>query len=249
MNHKWLKACDAISQRIRQRSRSARSGETQLPYMHMVLKVRRLLVLICLSSLSACQGQGQPKTADEKIVFSTLKLLASDGKFVCVDNATSGPPLAVFGTTMRNRPAGLEPPTWFAPAALRPPAALSSSELLRGAQTNTNVHIDQPTNSTSALAPALQGELNRAAGQLSTQNGDQKISHIDAWDIRGVLPRWWLRNRLSWHCAPNYRLSNPVSAQNVGFITVIADHWATTYAFNRHDSDWVAVAQWSNWIY
>ena len=217
--------------------------------MQTNMKLRIAFAAMSLSALCACQGHSQPQTSDERVVSATLKLLASDGKPVCVDNATSGQPLGVFRTTIRNRPAGLEPPSWFAPAALRPPAALSSFELLRGAQVDSNVHITQPANSSSAMAAPLQDALNRSAWQLSTENASKEVSNINAWGIKGVALHSWIINRLSPRCEPNYRLSNPVSNQNVSFITVIADHWATIYAFNRRGIDWVPIAQWSNWIY
>ena len=216
--------------------------------VHRVRKLQVACAFICVSALSGCEGPSLPQTVDQKIVASALEFLASDGKFVCVDNATSGPALGMYEETMLNRPVGMAPPAWFVPATLRPPAGLSGFELLRGAQTDTSVHIAQPANITPALAVTMQNGLNQAALQLSRASTNKPV-FIGQWNIRGVLPRWWMINRIATHCEPNYRLSNHVSTQDTGFITVIADHWATTYAFGRHGANWAVVAQWSNWIY
>jgi hypothetical protein len=245
MNHAW----DSMSRLMRPVFSLPRLADLAPRRKRRTTKLHMACLALCLPALAACQEHVQPQTPGERIVFSTLKLLAADGRHICVDKATAGPPLAVFRTTMRNRPAGLEPPNWYVPTPLRPPAALTSSELLRSTQADSNVHIAQPANSSSVLALADQDALNRSAWQLSGENASAAVSNINAWGIKDVAPNYWWLNRISWRCAPNYQLSNPVADQNSAFITVIADHWATIYAFNRHGTDWIPVAQWSNWIY
>lgn len=200
-------------------------------------------------ALASCSTQPPPPQTETQLVTTVLQLLATGSHGVCVDNATSGHPLQVFWSTAHNRPAGMEPPAWFEPAPLRPTPALSDRELLQTIKSDPAIHINQPVNATATLPPARQAELNRAAWMLATQSDGQPIEDLAGLKVPGVSARWWLRNRLSTHCAPNYRLSNPVYSNNIGFITVVADHWATTYALTPDRQTWVVSGQWSNWIY
>ncbi|MDB5581812.1 MAG: hypothetical protein JWR80_6988 [Bradyrhizobium sp.] len=207
-------------------------------------------VLSVLSfGLAACSVPDKaPRDDEEKLVQAALGMLNGKGEPVCVDATTVGGPLSVFRSIASNPPPGAAPPAWFLPTGFSPTAALSAADLYRGARADGAVHIDQPTNGTSVVSMPAQAMLDRAAWLLSAQDADRRITIAPSWQP-GIKARWWLRNRVSRHCSPNYQISNPVRARDIGFVTVTADHWATTYAFKRSGSGWAARAQWSNWIY
>ncbi|CAN5288492.1 hypothetical protein BH11PSE5_BH11PSE5_10780 [soil metagenome] len=205
-----------------------------------------IVVLACLASCSA--PSATPQGDGAKLVFATLQLLTADGSQICVDSGTTGQPLSVYRTMASNPPGGIKP-IWFVPATLKPPPELSNADLYRGAQAEGPAHIDQPGNATAVLPSKAQAELDRAAWILSQRDPDPSVTIPGTWGLNGVQSRWWLRNRVSRRCAPNYKLSNPVTVNNIGFISVTAGHWGTTYAFTRKDKDWVVRAQWSNWLY
>lgn len=208
-----------------------------------------IAALACLG-VAACTGSGAvPQTDREKIVFETLKLLTVPGQAVCVDAATAGRPLDVYRTMTSNPPRGLKLPVWYVPAGLKPTSALSVAQLYRTTQTQAAVHIDQPANATPQLVPELQAQLDRNAWIMSSQAANQKVMISPDWPVSGLRARWWLRNRVSFHCTPNFRISNPVVVRNVAYVTVTADHWGTTYALARQGAGWAVRAQWSNWLY
>ena len=216
-------------------------------------RVLRATSLAALSSfmvsLSACSGADHlPKNSDEKLIQATLAMLDGKGEPLCVDEKTVGHPLAVFKSIASNPSAAAAPPTWFAPARFSPPAKLSSADLYRDELGDGAVHLDQPANTGSEVGASDRATLDRAAFSLSKDKADRSVTISQSWQ-KGMKARWWLRNRVSNHCSPNYHLSNPVHANDLGFVTVTANHWGTTYAFKRNGADWVATAQWSNWLY
>jgi len=206
------------------------------------------LPALCLGVAACSMPDLAPQNDEEKLVAATLLMLSGRGQPVCVDATTIGQPLSVFRTLTSNPPPGATPPAWFLPDRFRPPAALSGADLYRGAQADGAVHIDQPTNGTRAVAQPAQLMLDRAAWLLSAQEADRAVTIAPSWQP-AIKARWWLRNRVSRHCSPTYHVSNPVRARDIGFVTVTADHWGTTYAFKRDGNGWVARAQWSNWLY
>lgn len=216
--------------------------------LHTSRQKKAIWLLACLSASACAAPIGVPLSDDEKLVRATLQVLSADGSQICVDASTTGRPLSVYRIMASNPPAGVKP-VWFVPASLKPPQALSDAELYRGAQADGTAHIDQPGNMTAVLPSRAQAQLDRAAWILSERDPNPTVTISPSWGLVGVKPRWWLRNRLSRHCAPNYQISDPVTANNIGYVTVTAEHWGTTYAFTRSGSDWVARAQWSNWLY
>lgn len=208
-----------------------------------------LAAMSCLV-LAACTGSGAaPRTDSEKVVYETLKLLTGPGQAICVDAATAGRPLDIFRTMTTNPPSGLKLPVWYAPAGLKPTSALSIKQLYRTTQTQAAVHIDQPANATAELSPALQSQLDRNARIMASYRAEKTVMISPDWPVGGLKARWWLRNRVSFHCTPNYRISDPVVVRNTAFVTVTADHWGTTYALARQGAGWAVRAQWSNWLY
>ena len=222
---------------------------TTFPAGRTLRAVKLLIATLSCFGTVGCSPDQAPLRDDERLVLATLQLLTAPGIAVCVDADTAGRPLAVFRMMSSNPSQGVKPLAWFVPAALKPPSGPSNSELFRGGQADSAVHIDQPANSTPPLRPELQVALNRAAWILSARETDQDVKITPAWAVPGVKARWWLRNRISSHCTPNYQISDPVVAGRLGFVTVTGDHWGTTYAFTRHGADWIARAQWSNWLY
>jgi hypothetical protein len=208
-----------------------------------------IAALLCVV-LAGCTGSGaMPKTDSEKVVFETLKLLTAPGEAICVDAATAGRPLDVFHTMVSNPPPGLQLPVWYVPARLKPTTALSIAQLYDSTQKQASVHIDQPANNTAQLLPALQTQLDRNAWIMSSLGRTKKVMISPDWPVGGLKARWWLRNRISSHCQPNFRIANPIVVRNVAFVTVTADHWGTTYALARQGAGWAIRAQWSNWLY
>lgn len=200
-------------------------------------------------ALAGCgASESLPRTDGEKLVQATLGMLSGNGAPLCVDARTVGRPLAVFRSITLNPPRGSRPPDWYVPDLLKPPPPVPSGVLVRSARGDGTVQIDQPTNATAPLPPRVQARLNRAANSLSLQAADQTVTILPSWKS-GIKARWWLRNRISRHCSPNYQISNPVTAANIGYVSVKGEHWGTTYAFARRESGWVATAQWRNWLY
>ena len=199
--------------------------------------------------LSGCSGNPTPRSDEDKLVLATLILLAAKGETVCVDNRTAGHPLTVFATMMNNRPDGLKPLRWFQPTGLRPLAAMSNGDLMRSARSDATVHINQPANASPPIDPVIQAAIDHDAAVLARRANDRQVIGFDAWHVRGVQARWWLLNRFTPRCFPNYRITNPAVGPDVGFVSVTAEHWGTTYAFSRRGAEWVVTAQWSNWMY
>lgn len=199
--------------------------------------------------LAACTAShATPQDDEEKLVQATLRMLSGRGEPLCVDATTVGQPLSVFRTLTTNPPPGAAPPVWFLPARFGPPVGPSGADLVRSAQAEGTVHIDQPTNSTLPVATPAQAMLDRAASRLAVEEADRTVTITPSWQP-GIKARWWPRNRISRHCSPTYHISNPVRARDIGFVSVTGDHWGTTYAFKRSGADWVARAQWTNWLY
>lgn len=200
-------------------------------------------------SLAGCTGTDKsPVDSDEKLIQAALTMLDGQGEPLCVDAKTVGHPLSVFRASASNASRTVAPRTWFAPARFSPPRGLSTTDIYRGGQADDTVHLDQPTNTGPELGERDRLMLDRAASSLSMNEANRSITIWPSWQA-GMKARWWLRNRVSRHCTPNYHLSNPVRSNDIGFVTITANHWGTTYAFKRKGADWVVTAQLSNWLY
>lgn len=139
-------------------------------------------------------------------------------------------------------------PTWLVPARFSPPSKLSSTELYRGELADGAVHLDQPANTGSEVGARDRTILDRAASLLSKNEADRSVMILPSWQ-KDLKARYRLRNRVSNRCSPNDHRSNPVRSSDIGFVIITASHWGTTYAFKPIGADWVATAQWSNWLY
>lgn len=216
---------------------------------YLMVRISSLSPLVSMAALAACSVNDRaPMDDDEKLIQATIAMLDGKDEPVCIDEKTVGRPLSVFHTITSNLPPGARAPGWFLPARFSPPDPLSNDEVYRGAQIEGSVLIDQPTNNVEPVSRAEQAKLHRAATLLSREPADHTILISESWQP-GIKVRWWLRNRLSSRCTPNYHISNAINARDIGFVSVTADHWGTTYAFRRTDKGWVVAAQWSNWLY
>lgn len=206
------------------------------------------LPLLLLLTCAAC-SRAAPLDNNEKIVRATLMLLASEGNAVCVDNHTRGQALAIFSAMTAAPSQSLKPLAWYVPGPLRPPAAISNSDLLRDSAQGGTAHLRGPENPTLPLSAIEQSRLNRKAAALARLSEAKSVSIRSSWNLKNIATRWWPINRVSSRCSPNYVVSDPAVSGTDGFVTVTADHWGTTYAFEHRGADWIPIAQWKTWLY
>lgn len=206
------------------------------------------LVVTLLFSAACSSAPDSPVDEGQKIVQAALKVLASDGKGVCVDGRTTGRPLAIYAA-MRAAPSpSRRPLAWHVPGQLRPLGTLSNMQLYRDSLGSESAHLQDPQQAEAALPVVDQRRLDDAATKLALSNAAPGIAISPRW-ATGVKARWWPMNRLSRSCLPTYRLSNPVWSGSIGYVTVMTEHWGTTYAFERNQAGWEPVGQWTNWLY
>lgn len=211
----------------------------------------RLSLLLAASLLaSSCNNTAtRPPTDEDKVISATLALLASDHARVCVDSSAKGRPLSVFRTMMTNRPAGLAPPAWYVPEALRPVAVPNGSNGPAAGNASDGAGKGPFANRTAALPANAQAALNGAAIALALEATSKKVTIPNSPAMSQVRSRWWFFNRISRSCRPVYSLSAPVMSHGASFISVTTDRSGTTYAFSRQGNVWVPRAQWTNWLY
>jgi hypothetical protein len=206
------------------------------------------LSLLLLLTCAAC-SKSAPLDNEEKIIRATLVLLASEGQSACVDNHTRGQPLAIFSAMTAAGPHLLKPLPWYVPGPLRPPAAMSSSDLIRDSTQGGTTHLREPENSTLPLSATEQSRLNQKAAVLGRLRDVESVSIRTSWNVKNISTGWWPINRISSRCSLNYVVSDPALSGTDGFVTVTAGHWGTIYAFERRGADWIPTAQWKSWLY
>lgn len=207
------------------------------------------LALSTLLLLSGCA----PATLDDdgRIVRATLGVLAAaraaGSPPLCVDNRTRGEPLAIFRTM---RAATTEHDLrWREPAAFQARPRISGRALFEDAIGRNRLRIDEPQ-SVGAILPANdQRRLDTAATTMAILGDSGSATFGKAAASPGTRPRWWLANRVGPGCDRVYVLSRIVHDARIGFVTVTADHWGTTYAVERWGDDWRVAAQWDSWLY
>jgi len=202
-------------------------------------------------TLSACGPDTRAMDDNAKIVKATLSLLSSDGKPVCVDDATQDRPLVIFREmTAAPRPSR-RPLRWYPPRPLRPEPITQTDGGTDDAIRNADIKLAEPSARLDPLPGLEQLQLRTAAWRLSTPVGDaeQPTDIRTAWLPKGVSARWWPLNRLRKDCDPRFIISHPVRGKDFAFIAVRADHWGTLYALKPEGSDWKPVAEWSRWLY
>ncbi len=201
-------------------------------------------------SLGGCGGAPKPPYDDsQKLVRATLKILTNDGNVICVDNRTNGKPLAIFATMAVAPAPSRRPLAWHHVVPLRSSEALTTRQIYQDTIVDKPSHIPDPTNTTPALGFLEQQQLNNAAMVQSRRGHTRTVDFPGGFDNPRVDARWWPFVRLSRKCYLKYAVSDPVWMDDLGFVTINIEHWGTTYAFKRRDRDWVAVGQWSNWLF
>lgn len=205
-----------------------------------------LLTPLCLAACTT--PPAQPSDDGQRLVQAALRILASDGQPICVDNRTTGRPLAIYAAMRVAPPPSRHPLAWHVPGPLRPPPELSNRQIYRDSVGAETAHLREPDNAANRLPHAAQTWLDDNATVLSRASVGTSVTISPAW-ARGVLARWWPINRVSQHCTPTYVLSNPVWSASSGFVTVMTEHWGTTYGFDRHDGVWRPAGQWTTWLY
>ncbi|WP_242182950.1 hypothetical protein [Sphingomonas sp. CARO-RG-8B-R24-01] len=211
---------------------------------------RAMLAMAAVLAIGGCARTPQPPFDDsQKLVRATLKILTDDGNTICVDNRTNGKPLAIFATMSVAPPPSRRPLAWHVVTPLRSNAALTARQIYQDTIVDKPAHIPDPVNATPALGFLDQQRLNSAAMVLSRTGQSKTVDLGGGFGVPRVDARWWPLVRLSQKCYLKYVISDPVWSDTMGFVTINIEHWGTTYAFQRRNNDWVAVAQWSNWLF
>lgn len=217
---------------------------------HNRLIWRASILAAMVLGIGGCAGTPQPPYDDsQKLVRATLRILTNDGNTICVDNRTNGKPLAIFATMAVAPAPSRRPLAWHVVTPLRSQAALTTRQIYQDTIINKPAHIPDPVNTTPALGFVDQQRLNNAALVQSRTGQTRTVDLPGGFGVARVDARWWPLVRLSRKCYLKYVVSDPVWSDNLGFVTVNIEHWGTTYAFQRRDRDWVAVGQWSNWLF
>jgi hypothetical protein len=209
-------------------------------------KASRTLIAALVLATSGCASPDL--SVEDRIVRAALRTMVSDGKEVCVENRTRGAPLAVFRAMLEAPNPSRRPLAWHQAGALRPPPGLSNADLYRDQIEGQQTYLTEPGAGAARLSFDAQRSLEAAARKLAYAQPSPSNRVEGSW-VPGVRSRWWLFNRLWQRCVPSYTISDPVWYDKTAFVTVSADHWATTYAAQPSGGDWHVVAQWSNWLY
>lgn len=201
--------------------------------------------------LAGCGSSERPLNDREQIVRSVLALLVSDGKPACTDDSTQENALAVFREMTQAPRAARAQLHWYPPQPLRPPIRVRTADLRGTELGQEQLEIQEPPVRTDPLPGFTQFQLGSAAKRLlvAEKNVEHEVELRRAWMPRGVQSRWWVANRMRKDCWPLYTVSNPVFDQQIGFVTLRAEHWGTTYAVQKLGGQWRVTAEWSRWLY
>lgn len=191
-----------------------------------------------------------PAGDDAAIVRATLNLLASgrspDAPPLCVDSRPRGEPLAIFRTMRLNS----EPDEheWREPRPLTVEPRVTGRELFNDATDRDKLRIQEPDDDAEPLPREEQQRLDARARALSVEGQSTGFALDDDLAPPRMAVRWWLLNRLR-GCERTAVLSRIVHDRQTAFVTVMIDHWGTTYALERSGKDWRMAAQWDSWLY
>ncbi|MBJ6120481.1 hypothetical protein JAO74_01615 [Sphingomonas sp. BT553] len=200
-------------------------------------------------ALAACTVG--PGNDDAAIVRATLALLQSGraptAPGLCVDSRPRGAALAIF-RTMRMTTEPDERP-WRLPAPLGTPPRVVGRQLFDDATGRDRLRIREPDAETAELPRETQARFDAAARALSLADRSESFAMNDDIAPAGMAVRWWLMNRIMRGCERTFVLSRIARNDRIGFITVTADHWGTTYAVERATDGWRVTGQWDKWLY
>ena len=217
--------------------------------MRRLCRFRALGSLLALVATAGCGGPPPRLDDSAKIIRATLRQLVDDGRPICVDDMTNGPPLAIFHAMITAPMQSRRLLVWRPPAPLRPPLDPSARTIARDTIDAQEVRLDQPNPPGGALPPLEQRRLNYEARLLSTYRDYTSVKISPALGVGRVVARWWPLNRFARDCQPRFVVSDPIYRNNIAFVTVKAGHWGTTYVLERRGDDWRTSAEWTRWLY
>ncbi len=211
---------------------------------------RALILSTALASMSGCAtAPPEPLTDAQMTVRAILRLLTEDGRSICVDNVTNGKPLAIFATMAVAPAPSRRPLAWHRVAPLRSGMKLSNTQMYHDTFGGDQPLLADPGDTTATLGFFAQRRLNDAAAKLARTGESVAVDMGDGLGVPRAQARWWPLIRWSSSCGPEFKLSDPVVAKDIAYITVRSDHWGTTYALQPRGNDWVPVAQWNTWLF
>lgn len=206
-------------------------------------------MVLPLTLVASCTSA--PGNDDAGIIRATLAMLQTGrtpqmARF-CVDSRPRGEALAIF-RTMRMTTEPDERP-WRVPAPLGVPPRVAGRALFDDAVGRDKLRIREPDAASPELPRETQVRFDAAARALSL--ADRSGSFAMGGDVApaGMAVRWWLMNRVRGDCERTFVLSRIARTDRIGFITVTADHWGTTYAIERGKAGWQVTGQWDKWLY
>lgn len=205
----------------------------------------KVALLVSLVAAGGCSRSDSTGT----VMGAVLKTLTADGKSVCIDRATSGEPLAIFRTMASAPDPARRPLAWFPPNPLRSDQNLSVGRLVDDEFTDQRTVLARPKVGRQPLPLTEQRRLDAAATKLSYAQVDRDAVVTDAASVPKAHARWWVLNRLDSSCTTVYTASPPVIVGDMAFVSVLGNHWGTTYAVEKRAGVWSTTAQWSNWLY
>jgi hypothetical protein len=217
--------------------------------------MRKRLLLPLSAALLALAGCGRgPKVdqldTDQQIVREVLKVLASDGKPVCVTRWTFGSPLSQFRVAKRGQLQRYYVLDWQKPGPWRPPTMPTQKELREAAKAGRDANIPEPSAYIDVLPQWKRKILDGLAFVIAPPETPLYwvIMH-QGWMPKGVTARLWMGRDDKLGCYENYALSGIKRTEHAAFIAVRVHHWGTVYALTGGKDRWHVVGQWGPWLY
>ncbi len=211
--------------------------------------IRVVAPMLAAALLHGCAPWDRTSADERQVNGALLALLTTPGKRICVDAATYGEPLAVFGAMLPAPDPARRPLYWRPPEALDPGRVLTNRDLVDVELRKEQVILPERPQTAPRLPLTVQQQLNGLAAQAAVMEADRGV-RLDGTPAAPLATvRWWVRNRLDPSCGPIYTVSKPVFVENTAFLSVTAAHQGSTYAFRKTGTRWVPFAKWSTWLY
>lgn len=219
------------------------------------MRKRLIAPLLGLFALAGCGKGPAPDQldSDKQIVYQVLKVLASDGKPVCVSRWTFGSPLSQFRVAKRGQLERYYVLDWMTPGPWRPPEMPTQKELREAVRAGRNAHIPEPS-AEPFVAQALPQKKREILDGIGFAIAPPEtplywVFMHQGWMPKGVTARWWMGRDDKLGCDANYVLSGIKRTQHAAFVAVRVHHWGTLYALAGGDDHWHVVGQWGPWLY
>lgn len=208
-----------------------------------------LLVALALAGCGKVPAVDKLDT-DQQIVREVLKVLASDGKPVCVSRWTFGSPLSQFRVAKRGQLQRYYVLDWGTPGAWRPPRMPTQQELRDAVRQGRNAHIPEPSPYIEELSQKKRTILDGLAFAIAPPAVTLHTAFMrQGWMPKGVTARWWMGRDDKLGCDANYVLSGIKRTDHAAFVAVRVHHWGTLYGLVGGDRNWHVVGQWGPWLY